>query len=68
MFLYYIRVEYLPSHQAINSPEACRRRLFKYVAPVALLALVVNLPKFFESEVVDERIMMDDVSLQANFF
>ncbi len=37
--------------QAINSPEACKRRLFKYVVPVIVLAVVINIPRFLESEV-----------------
>lgn len=41
--------------QAINSPEACRRRLFKYVVPVVLISTLVNLPKFFESRVETSR-------------
>ena len=51
----YIAVHYpIDYSQAINSPEACRRRLFKYVIPVLILATVVNLPRFFESEVVEK--------------
>lgn len=37
--------------QAINSPEACKRRLLKYVVPVVLISTFINIPKFFESEV-----------------
>ena len=39
------------SLQAINSPEACKKRLFKYVVPVLSFSSAVNLPKFFESYV-----------------
>ena len=47
----YIAVHYpIDYSQAINSPEACRRRLLKYVFPVVAAAIVINLPRFFESE------------------
>jgi len=51
----YIAVHYpIDYSQAINSPEACKKRLFKYVIPVILASFVINAPRFFESEVVDE--------------
>ena len=37
--------------QAIDSPGACKRRLFKYVAGVAIFSVIINLPKFFEFEI-----------------
>ncbi|QQP49032.1 Uncharacterized protein FKW44_009544 [Caligus rogercresseyi] len=51
----YIAVHYpIDYSQAINSPEACKRRLLKYVIPVTLLSIVFNIPKIFEAEVYDE--------------
>ena len=45
----YIAVHNPINHrQAIDSPGACRRRLVKYVVPVVILAVTVNLPRFFE--------------------
>eukprot|EP00093_Oithona_nana_P009090 09090.XXX_64533_60387_1 [CDS] Oithona nana genome sequencing. len=41
--------------QAINSPEACKKRLFKYVVPVLSFSIAVNLPKFFEAYVETEK-------------
>ena len=42
---------YLDYNQSMNSPEACRRRVLKYVIPVSALAILFNLPKFFEATV-----------------
>ncbi|XP_059098618.1 FMRFamide peptide receptor frpr-18-like [Tigriopus californicus] len=54
----YIAVHYpIDYSQAINSPEACRRRLFKYVIPVVIMAVFVNAPKFFESTVGEHAIL-----------
>ena len=33
-----------------------RRRLFKYVVPVILISIVINIPKFLESKVVSKYI------------
>ena len=33
-----------------------RRRLFKYVVPVILISIVINIPKFLESKVVRKYI------------
>ena len=33
-----------------------RRRLFKYVVPVVLISIIINIPKFFESRVRGEYI------------
>ena len=52
--------------QSINSPEACRRRLFKYVVPVVLLAILINIPKFFESQVVDFPVPVEYASSEAS--
>ena len=52
--------------QSINSPEACRRRLFKYVVPVVLLAILINIPKFFESQVVDFPVSVEYASSEAS--
>merc|ERR1719232_693026 len=51
--------------QAINSPEACKKRLFKYVVPVLSFSSAVNLPKFFESyvEAVKHEIVPDGYKL-----
>lgn len=38
-------------NQAINSPEACRKRLLKYVVPVIILSFSFNIPKFMEARV-----------------
>jgi len=35
----------------MNSPEACRRRLLKYVVPVLVLSIVFNVPKFLDAEI-----------------
>ena len=37
--------------QSVNSPEACRKRLFKYVIPVIIISTIINIPKFLESYV-----------------
>ena len=42
--------------QAINSPDACKKRLVKYVIPVVLISILINVPKFLESQVkVDDE-------------
>ena len=33
-----------------------RRRLFKYVVPVVLISIIINIPKFFESRVQGQYI------------
>ena len=38
--------------QAINSPDACKKRLVKYVIPVVLISILINVPKFLESKVL----------------
>ena len=48
--------------QAINSPEACKRRLFKYVIPVVILSVFVNVPKFFESELYDVPLIPPEIT------
>ena len=40
----------------MNSPEACRKRLLKYLIPVVVFSLVFNIPKFLEAR-------LDTVSL-----
>nr|XP_040571530.1 FMRFamide receptor-like isoform X2 [Lepeophtheirus salmonis] len=51
----YIAVHYpIDYSQAINSQEACKKRLLRYVIPVTLLSLIFNIPKIFEAEVYDE--------------
>jgi hypothetical protein len=35
----------------MNSPEACRKRLLKYLIPVLILAILFNLPKFMEARI-----------------
>ena len=52
---WYIVVFQTFSLQAINSPEACKKRLFKYVVPVLSFSIAVNLPKFFEAYVETEK-------------
>lgn len=37
-------------NQSMNSPEACRRRLLKYVVPVFIFSILFNVPKFMEAE------------------
>ena len=43
-----------------------RRRLFKYVVPVILISIIINIPKFFESRVhgeyVNETTFTNEVS------
>ena len=36
----------------MNDVNAIRKRLFKYVGPCFVLALIFNIPKFFEAKVV----------------
>lgn len=56
----YIAVHYpIDYSQAINSPEACRRRLLKYVGPVVIVSILINIPKFLESEVNVDHIVDD---------
>ena len=38
-------------NQSMNSPEACRRRLLKYLIPVVIFSVVFNIPKFLEAEI-----------------
>lgn len=54
--------------QAINSPEACKKRLLKYVVPVVFISTIFNIPKFFESHVQTsiEPILGDGFSLDDN--
>ena len=40
--------------QAINSPDACKKRLVNYVVPVVFISILVNIPKFLESEVAED--------------
>ena len=48
----YIAVHYpLDYNQAMNDSHAVRKRLLKYVGPVFALALLFNVPKFFEATV-----------------
>ncbi len=35
----------------MNSPEAVRARLAKYLIPVMIIAIVFNVPKFLEAEI-----------------
>ncbi len=35
----------------MNSPEAVKRRMLKYVIPVLVISIVFNIPKFLEAEV-----------------
>ncbi len=35
----------------MNSPEAVRRRLLKYVIPVLILSILFNVPKFMEATI-----------------
>lgn len=36
----------------MNSKEAIRKRLIKYLVPVILLSITFNLPKFMEAQVI----------------
>jgi len=48
----YIAVHYpIDYSQAINSPEACKRRLLKYVIPVIFISTLLNIPKFLETDI-----------------
>lgn len=38
-------------NQSINSPEACRSRLLKYLIPVLIISIGFNVPKFLEAKV-----------------
>ena len=56
----YIAVHYpLDYNQAMNDSNAIRKRLVKYVGPVLVLAILFNLPKFFEAEIVYEGKVSD---------
>ena len=35
----------------MNSPEACRTRLLKYMLPVIIISIAFNIPKFMEAEI-----------------
>ena len=37
--------------QAMNDNRLMKRRICKYLIPVSLLSLIINIPKFFESKV-----------------
>lgn len=36
----------------MNSPEACKKRLLKYLIPVVIFSFVFNIPKFLEAQIV----------------
>ena len=40
----------------MNSPEACRKRLLKYVIPVFVLSIAFNVPKFLEAHIGIKKI------------
>ena len=42
---------YSDYNQSINSPEACRSRLLKYLIPVVISSVAFNVPKFMEARV-----------------
>merc|ERR1712223_2291972 len=66
----YIAVHYpIDYSQAINSPEACKRRLLKYVIPVIFISTLLNIPKFLESKVIFDdpwNDLHDDVTRGEN--
>ena len=37
--------------QSLNDPRSSLRRTFKYLLPVAIISIGINLPKFFEAEI-----------------
>ena len=37
--------------QSLNDPRSSLRRTFKYLFPVAIISIGINLPKFFEAEI-----------------
>lgn len=48
----YVAVHYpLDYNQSMNDEHATLRRVLKYVVPVSLFSVVVNIPKFFEAEI-----------------
>ena len=47
-----LRLKYLDYNKAMNDVNAIRKRLLKYVGPCLLLAVLFNIPKFFEAKVV----------------
>ena len=48
----YITVHHPIEHRRqINNTDTCRRRLMKYVIAVMLISIVVNIPKFLDSQV-----------------
>ena len=48
----YVAVHYpLDYNQAMNDVHSIRKRLLKYVGPCMVLAIVFNIPKFFEAKV-----------------
>ncbi|TRY76222.1 hypothetical protein TCAL_14732 [Tigriopus californicus] len=49
----YVSVHHpLDYNQAMNDGSEIRKRLLKYFVPVVLLAVIINVPKFFETEAV----------------
>ena len=53
--------------QCWHSPEACKQRLFKYLVPVILLSVGVNIPKFFESS-VDQQLQFPNGTVASPNF
>ncbi len=56
-------------NQSMNSPEACRRRLLKYVIPVLILSILFNVPKFMEATIEmvppEQEVMLTEAATEA---
>ena len=44
-------IQFLDYNQSMNSPEACRRRLIKYLLPVIIFSISFNITKFMEAKI-----------------
>ena len=58
----FLFVSFSDYNQSMNSPEACRKRVAKYVVPVFAAALVFNIPKFLEAYVHWEPIQEETLA------
>lgn len=60
---------FFPSFQTCSDMTAMKKRALQYVMPVAVLSLLFNVPKFFESKVVVkdvERFLGTDAATGKN--
>ena len=60
-------------NQAMNDPRASRKRVAKFAIPTLISCILVNIPKFFESDLIyykdhrgEERVELAVSSLRGN--